>query len=123
MIDPFVRAESEFQRIEALGLLEAGERGRYVALMVEVLRDYLAARYAQASLSLTSTELQRSVREQPHLPKERLTRVLTDADLIKFARRAVSSDRARELGRDARAIVADEHRASQPTPAPNQAAA
>src|SRR5215216_4062541 len=56
-IDPFTRAEAEFQRIEALGLLDAGERGRYVTLMVEVLRDYLAARYAEAALSLTSTEL------------------------------------------------------------------
>ena len=46
-----------------LRLLDAGERGRYVALMIEVLRDYLAARYAAASLSLTSTELQRAVRD------------------------------------------------------------
>ena len=48
VVDPYVRAQSEFQRIEALGLLEAGERGRYVTLMIEVLRDYLAARYAEA---------------------------------------------------------------------------
>ena len=45
VVDPFARAEAEFQRIEALGLLDAGERGRYVTLMIEVLRDYLAARY------------------------------------------------------------------------------
>jgi len=42
--------------------------------------------------------------------------MLTEADLIKFARRPVSTDRARELGSDARAIVAEEHRASQPSP-------
>jgi hypothetical protein len=122
-VDPYVRAEAEFQRIEALGLLEAGERGRYVALMIEVLRDYLAARYAEATLSLTSTELQRSVRELPHLPQERLTRVLTEADLIKFARRPVTVERARDLGRDARAIVTQEHTASQPAPAAQEKAA
>ncbi|MDB4875998.1 MAG: hypothetical protein JWM41_2444 [Gemmatimonadetes bacterium] len=123
VIDPYARAESEFQRIEALGLIEAGERGRYVALTVEVLRDYLAARYAEAALSLTSTELQRSVRTLPHLPHERLVRLLTEADLIKFARRAVSGDRARELGREARAIVEQEHVASQPAPAVQETAA
>jgi hypothetical protein len=116
VIDSYARAQSEFERIEALGLLEAGERGRYVALMIEVLRDYLSARYAEAALSLTSTELQRSVRELPHLSHERLVRVLTEADLIKFARRAVSGVRARELGAEARAIVDQEHIASQPAP-------
>ena len=114
VIDPFVHAESEFQRIEALGLIDAGERGRYVTLMVEVLRDYLAARHQQASLALTSTELHRAVRELPTVPQDRLMRLLTDADLIKFARRPVSSERAREIGREARAIVAKEHESSQP---------
>ncbi|MEP6494759.1 MAG: hypothetical protein ABJF01_18885 [bacterium] len=122
VVNPFERAEAEFKRVEALALLDAGERGRYVTLMVEILRDYLAARYAEAALSLTSTELQRSMREHAFVPTERMTRLLTDADLIKFARRPVSSDRARELGREARAIVAQEHTASQPAE-PAQAAA
>lgn len=116
VVDPFTRAQSEFQRIESLRLIDAGERGRYVTLMIEVLRDYLAARYAEAALSLTSIELQRSLRASPNVPDERLTRLLTDSDLIKFARRAVSGERARDLGREARAIVADEHKASQPPP-------
>jgi hypothetical protein len=123
IIDPFAQAESEFARIEALGLLDAGERGRHVTLMVEVLRDYLAARYAEAALSLTSTELQRSVRELPHVPQDRLTRLLTEADLIKFARRPVSTDRAREIGREARAIVTHEHITSQPPAAAGEAVA
>jgi hypothetical protein len=123
VVDPYERAEAEFQRIEALGLVDAGERGRYVTLMIEVLRDYLSARYAEASLALTSTELERAVGHQPHVPQDRLIRVLTDADLIKFARRPVSGERARELGREARAIVGIEHRASQPPPAAAKAAA
>jgi len=123
-IDAFKQAESEFERIEKLGLLDAGERGRYVTLMLEVLRDYLAARHSRAMLSLTSTELQRVVRDLPSIPQDRLGRVLTDADLIKFARRAVSSDRARDLGREARAIVAAEHAATPPAvPAVSEAAA
>jgi hypothetical protein len=122
VLDPFERAVAEFQRIEALGLLDAGERGRYVALTIEVLRDYLAARYAEAMLSLTSTELQRAARALPHVPVDRLTRLLTDADLIKFARRPVSTERAREIGREARIIVNEEHKASRVVPAQEAAA-
>jgi hypothetical protein len=116
VVDPYERAQAEFQRIESLRLLDAGERGRYVTLMIEVVRDYLAARYAEATLALTSTELQRSLHSAPHVPNDRLGRLLIDADLIKFARRPVSGERARELGREARSIVADEHKASQPVP-------
>jgi len=115
IVDPFVRAESEFQRTEALHLIEAGERGRYVTLMVDVLRDYLAARYSAAALSQTTTELQRAARELSFVPQDRLIRLLTEADLIKFARRPVSSDRAREIGREAHAIVTRDHEASQPS--------
>ena len=115
IVDPFARAESEFQRIEALHLVDAGERGRHVTLMVEVLRDYLAARYSAAALSQPTTELQRSARELSFVPQDRLIRVLTEADLIKFARRPVSGDRAREIGREAHAIVSRDHEASQPS--------
>ena len=115
-IDAFARAQADFQRIESLRLLDAGERGRYVTLMIEVLRDYLAARYVEAALSLASTELHHSLSAAPNVPDDRLARLLNDADLIKFAGRPVSGDRARDLGREARAIVADEHKASKPTP-------
>jgi hypothetical protein len=123
VLDPFERAEAEFVRIERLGLLDAGERGRYVALMTEVLRDYLAARYAEAALSHTSGELARALHGQRWIPVERLARLLGDVDLVKFARKPVSGERARELGREARAIVAHEHAASQPPPAAVEAAA
>ena len=120
--DPFARAEREFARIEALRLVEAGERGRYVTLVVEVLRDYLAARYASAPLSLTSTELLAALRGQRTVPNDRLMRVLNEADLIKFARRPVTAERAHEMGREARAIVAQEHAASRPAPPVEKAA-
>ncbi len=118
--DPYERALAEFERVESLKLVDAGERGRHVTLMIEVLRDYLAARYSAANLALTSTELSRSMRELPNVPGERLTRLLTEADLIKFARRPVSGDRAREIGKEARALVEAEHAASQPKPEPPQ---
>ncbi len=122
-VDPFERAEQEFMRIEALGLLDAGERARYVSLMIEVLRDYLAARYDQAPLSLTSTELLRDLRGEPFVPTDRLSRVLEETDLIKFARRPLGTERARELGREARGVVVSEHHASTQAAAATEKAA
>ena len=121
-IDPYELAEREFARIEALGLLEAGERGRFVALMVEVLRDYLAARVPLAHPSLTSTELLAVMRHTPGVPVDRLTPVLSESDLIKFAKRPVSTERAREIGREARAIVGELRRAETAQPAAQEAA-
>ena len=103
--DPFARAQSEFERVERLGLIEVGERGRYVALVVEVLRDYLEARHPDARLSHTSTELLLALRGRDNIPAERLGAVLAESDLVKFARRPVSPDRARQLGSETRAIV------------------
>lgn len=103
--DAYARAREEFDRVERLGLIEAGERGRYVALVVEVLRDYLQARHPEARLSHTSTELLLALRRQPTVPMERLGALLAEADLVKFARRPVTPERARALGADARGIV------------------
>jgi hypothetical protein len=103
--NPLAVAEREFSRIEALRLIEAGERGRHVALMLDVLRDYVAARYPDAPLSLTSSELTRALHRDPTVPLERLSHLLDEADLIKFARRPVARERALELGREARLVV------------------
>lgn len=104
-VDAMQYAEREFARVERLGLLEAGERGRFVALMVEVVRDYLALRVPGAAPSLTSTELIRHLRTRRTMPVQRLATLLSEADLVKFARRAVTAERARELGQESRAMV------------------
>lgn len=111
VVDPFVFAEQEFARVEALGLVDAGERGRYVALVVEILRDYLARRVPGAPASLTSTELLHALRRDGRVPSARLAPVLAEADLVKFARRPVSPERAREIGTEARGIVRDVQKA------------
>ncbi|HEY5218189.1 MAG TPA: hypothetical protein VIJ16_00195 [Gemmatimonadaceae bacterium] len=120
-VTPFERAEREFTRVAALGLVEAGERGRYVALVVEVLRDYLNERFALASLALTSDELVAELRGAPSIPLDRLARLLHDVDFVKFARRPLSTEQALVLGREARGIVAHEHVLSEP-PAEREAA-
>lgn len=98
-------AKRDFARIDALALIEAGERGRYVALHVDVLREYLAARIPEAVLSLTSTELLAALRADAPIPLPRLVPVLAAADLIKYADRPVTESRARELAVEMRGIV------------------
>jgi hypothetical protein len=122
-VDPYVRAQREFNRLETMGLVDAGERTRFIALAVEVLRDYMAARYDEASLALTSRELAAAVRRRATIPHEQLMRVLHEADLAKFAAFSLTEERARALARDARGIVEQEHQASQPAVDAPQAAA
>ena len=114
-IDPYSFAQREFTRIEQLGLVEAGERERFVALMVEVVRDYLARRVG-ASEALTSTELLQALRGESTVPVHRLAPMLAESDLVKFARAPVTADRARFLGDEAKAIVreVDEARSRVP---------
>jgi hypothetical protein len=114
VVDPYERAQREFDRIEALGLVDAGERTRFVTLAVEVMRDYLAARYPEALLALTSRELMAAMRRCPTVPADALARTLHEADLAKFAGVGLTSERARALSRETRSIVEREHAASQP---------
>ena len=107
--DPYGDAEHEFDRIEKLRLVDAGEPGRHAALMSDVLRRYLAERIDQASLALTSGELLAAVRGAPGVPFERLQRLFGAVDAIKFARAPVSSTEARALGNEAREVVRAEH--------------
>ena len=115
-VDPYAFAEKEFARIEALGLIESGERERFVALMVEVVRDFLARRVPAASEALTSTELAAALRTDPTVPLARLEPLLAESDLVKFARAPVTPERARKIGEDARAIVkaVDQSKKAQP---------
>jgi hypothetical protein len=108
---PFAIAEREFNRIEAIELLAAGERARYVTLMIEVLRDYVAAVVSGASTAQTSNEMASAMRKAGVGTYARCAALLSEVDLIKFARRPVSADRAAALGREARAIAQSVHQA------------
>jgi hypothetical protein len=102
-----VIAGREFDRVDALGLLQAGERGRYVALVTEVLRTYLARRIPDAAIGLTNGELLEALRPDARVPADQLAAVLTGSDMVKFARATVSVDQAADVGRQARRMVTD----------------
>ena len=103
-VDPYVRAQREFERIERMGLLEADRGREYLALIVDVARKYLAARVPGVRRSDTTSELLREM--QPHDGIEaELPRLLESVDLVKFAGADVTRDEAREAGLAIRAIV------------------
>jgi len=121
--DPFADAEAAFVRVERLRLVEAGEPGRHAALMTDVVRRYLAARHEAATLAHTSGELLATVRGVPTVPVERLHRLFDEVDPVKFAAAPLATQRARELGEEAKAIVREEHARATAVPEEQKAAA
>jgi hypothetical protein len=103
-VDPYLRAQQEFARIEARRLLEDGESGQYLAAMVDVVREYLAARVPGVRRSDTSSELLRAMQPRQG-PEAELPRLLERADLVKFARADSTLEEARQAGLTLRAIV------------------
>jgi hypothetical protein len=103
-VDPYVRAQREFERIEKLRLIEEGRAALYLALVVDVVREYLAARVQGVRRSDTTTELLRAM--QPHDGVEaELPALLERADMVKFAKAEVSSDEARAVGVATREVI------------------
>lgn len=103
-IDPYVRAQQEFARIEQRRLLEDGRYSDYYAAMADVAREYLVARVRGVRRSDTTTELLRRMQPREGVESE-LPRLFERADLVKFARAAVPIEVAREAGLALRAIV------------------
>ena len=100
-------AEQALARVEALGLLEAGEPSRYVALHADVLRGYLSARADATSRAQTTAELTAALRARTRgIPLDRIAAVLTEADQVQFARKAVSAERAKEIAGEVRKLLA-----------------
>lgn len=98
-------AMAAFARLDRLGLVDAGEGGRHVALAVDIARDYLAARRPAADRSHTTAELLAAVRDDPEVPADRLAALLGVGDLVKFAGVSPGAAPAREAAQEARDVV------------------
>ncbi len=103
--DPFADAAREFQTLDGIGLLDAGEPGRHVALAIDITRSYLVRRLAPESMAFTSAELIAAMAEDRRIPQARLRALLAASDRVKFARQPVSADEASAIGADARRLV------------------
>ncbi|HZK77631.1 MAG TPA: hypothetical protein VFC35_01895 [Gemmatimonadaceae bacterium] len=103
-LDPYKTAERDFARIEAMGLVAAGEGERHAALMSDVMRDYLSARAPGVERSQTSSELLASA-DWIHGVAKGLGELLWRTDLVKFAAARLAPDEAEKLGVAARGVV------------------
>ncbi|MDB4884967.1 MAG: hypothetical protein JWN79_405, partial [Gemmatimonadetes bacterium] len=103
--DPYADAQRDFERVERLGLVAAGEAGRHAVLMTDILRRYLAARLEAATLAQTSGELLRALRGAPTVDHDRLEQLLATVDRVKFAAAPLGAEQARSTGAEARALV------------------
>ena len=103
-IDAYVRAQQEFARIDARKLLDKDEAEDHVAAMIDVLREYLAARVPGVRRSNTTTELLLAMRPADGVEAE-LPGILDHADMVKFARASVNRDEAARIGVLAKEIV------------------
>jgi hypothetical protein len=102
---PLATAERALAHIETLGLIEAGEPSRYVALHADVLRGYLSARAPVVSRAQTTAELVQALFGRA-LPLERVQAVLAEVDIVQFAKKPVTVVRAKEIAREIKAIIA-----------------
>jgi hypothetical protein len=116
-VDPYVRAQQQFARIDARRWLEDGRFGDYFAAMVDVTREYLAGRVPGVRRSDTTSELLRAMKGSEGVEAE-LPRLLEQADLVKFAREDVSLEEARNAGITLRAIVDNVEARMNPESAP-----
>ena len=103
-IDPYLRAQQEFARIEGRRLLETGASEEYFAAMVDVVREYLSARVPGIRRSDTTSELLRTMHPRDGVEAD-LPALLDRADMVKFARAEMSRQEARDAGARLRAIV------------------
>lgn len=101
------RALERLLAIERSGVLDRDDdRKEGYGQMVEVIRDYLGARYRVATLDLTSSELVRALRDVAPPPELGLVEKWLDTcDLVKYGGLKTGAAGARQTLEDARALV------------------
>ena len=106
-LGPLATAERELGDLDHLGLVEAGEWGRYVTLIAEVVRRFLARRLPDAPLSSTTSELVTALHDDARVPLDRLRALLVQIDLVKFAGQHMSAETVTETSRAAHVLMSD----------------
>jgi hypothetical protein len=123
-VNPGVWAEQEFQRVEAMALLDASHPEQHAILMAEVLREYLARQFGSVHRSATTRQLSDTLRAESSVRNDRVITLLEQIDLLKFARGTLARPSAETVGTEAKAIVRDiEARLRAAAAAPQERAA
>ncbi|MDQ6718292.1 MAG: hypothetical protein M3Z17_08105 [Gemmatimonadota bacterium] len=102
-LDPYQRAKAEFARVAREHPAER-EPAVHLAMMVDVMRDYLAARVTGVRRSYTTSELLPKLELESEAERS-LPAMLGRTDLVKFARETTTPVEAQGVGDSARVIV------------------
>jgi hypothetical protein len=118
VLPPHERLSRRVGEIAALDLPRRGRGREHVDRLAEAVRAFLAAAAERAALDLTTAELLAALAAgpPPWLDLAALSRVLADADLVKFARQVPDEDTC------ARALAFARGLAERARPAPREAA-
>ena len=102
-------AYEELARIDGLNLVPRGRLKQHYTLAADCLRDYLERRFDLSALERTTGEIwgEMKVAGVEREPATNVRDVLTEADLVKFAKTRPSDDTALSLTGRIRRIVAD----------------
>jgi hypothetical protein len=101
-------ALDELDEIAASGLAERGDFKEHYAQTTDVLRRYLDGGFATMTAEQTTAEIRRAVQSLNFAndEKKRLTALLNEADLVKFAKVLPTIEDARRATEEAKAFVA-----------------
>jgi hypothetical protein len=105
LIDWAKWAKQEFQRIEAMHLLEKGEPERYAILMTNVLRESLIHQFPTVRASATTRELVTVLQRESLIPAERTLKLFERVDMFKFAGLDSEVVEAQSIGHEDQAII------------------
>jgi hypothetical protein len=105
LIDWAKWAKHEFQRIEAMHLLEKGEPERYAILMTNVLRESLIHQFPTVRASATTLELAAVLQRESLIPAERTLQLFERVDMFKFAGLDSEVVEAQTIGLEDQGIV------------------
>ncbi len=114
--------DEAMRRIQALGSVSPDSEGikPYFVELSDIVRTYIARRTRVPARELTTGELLSELGRRPILQSERVgevRRLLTEADLVKFADQHPAPDRAVRTLEDARASIERAERELAPPPA------
>lgn len=87
-VDPYEEAIGALNNLRARKLAESGHEKEYYTALVDILRRYLDRRFGINAMEMSSTQILRSLRENPETRgnQTRIQQILELADFVKFAK-------------------------------------
>jgi hypothetical protein len=128
-LPPYEEAIAALDAIAARDLPLSGAFKEYYTLVTDSLRRYINRRYELPVMELTTDEVRKTLKDSdvPQSEATRLTNMLSDADLVKFAKVTPDIESANQLMRDAnlfveatKPVVEEKETKSGSTTPPNQ---